>query len=106
MIAFRIYKEGIYNHEYKGRRGEVLWDTRILDQNGKNIFIKRKELASYLDEYFWSAMELYCMTETLKSLPFAGGWAEQPAEIITVLALLKTENAKWEEEQSLKRQSK
>ena len=79
-IAFRAYKEGIYKHEYKGRRANVLWNTRVKDSAEKEIFIKRKDINSYLDEYFWSALNVYFMTENMQCLPFAGGWAEQPRD--------------------------
>ncbi|MBQ5998463.1 MAG: hypothetical protein IJL70_03230 [Treponema sp.] len=49
-------------------------------------------------------MELYYLTETLKCLPFEGGWADQPAEITSVLAIIKTEQTAWENEQLEKKQ--
>ena len=39
------------------------------------------------------------MTETMNVLPFFGGWAEQPFEITTVIALFRAEQSKWEEEE-------
>ena len=98
-IAFRAYKEGIYKHEYKGRRANVLWNTRVKDSDEKEIFIKRKEIKTYLDEYFWSALNIYYITENMQTLPFSGGWAEQPYEIVTVISLLRVEQSKWDKEE-------
>lgn len=102
-IAFRIFKEGIYRHEYKGSRGNVLWDTGVEDDEGKTIFIQRKDINSYLDETFWSAYIIWCRTENLGCLPFSGGWAEQPAAITEVINLFKVEQSKWEAEQMEKK---
>jgi hypothetical protein len=47
---------------------------------------------------------MFCTTENLGCLPFAGGWAEQPEWITKALLILKIE--KWnvdEEERELKR---
>ena len=40
------------------------------------------------------------MTENLGCLPFAGGWAEQPAWITQALAVLKIEKRRTDEEES------
>ena len=39
------------------------------------------------------------MTENMQTLPFAGGWAEQPYEIVTVISLLRVEQSKWDKEE-------
>lgn len=39
------------------------------------------------------------MTENMQCLPFAGGWAEQPYEIVTVISLLRVEQSKWDKEE-------
>jgi hypothetical protein len=62
--------------------------------------------AAYITEEFYSALEVFCMTENLGCLPFAGGWAEQPAWITQALSVLKIE--KWradEEERETKKQA-
>lgn len=62
------------------------------------------DAASYVNDDFRAAWEVFCMTENLGCLPFAGGWAEQPAWITTALFALKTEM--WqadEEDRALKR---
>lgn len=51
-------------------------------------------------------MELYYLTETMKCLPFSGGWAEQPAEITTILSLFKNEQTVWDNEQLEKQKHK
>ena len=102
-IAFRAFKEGIYKVDYKQRRGEVLWNSRVKEINdeGKEveIFIKRKDIKNYMDEYFYSAYNVYVMTENMQSLPFSGGWAEQPYEIVTAISLFRVEQSKWEKEE-------
>ena len=79
-------------------RGEVLWDTHVKDDDGKTIFIKRSEIRNYVNEYFWDALHIHYMTETMDCLPFSGGWAEQPYEIATVIALFRIEQNRWDQE--------
>ncbi len=51
-------------------------------------------------------MEVFALTENLGCLPFAGGWAEQPAWITHALAVLKVEQYKIDnEEREAKRQA-
>ena len=81
---------------------EILCNTHVKEtKDGKEveIFIKRKEIKTYLDEYFWSALNIYFMTENMQTLPFSGGWAEQPSEIVTVIALFRVEQSKWDKEE-------
>lgn len=92
-----------------GRRGEVFWNTHVKEtKNGKEleIFIKRKDIKTYFDDYFWSAMNIYCMTENMQCLPFLGGWAEQPAEITSIISLFRVEQSKWEKEEIEKKYKK
>lgn len=108
-VAFRAYKEGIHKHEYEGRRGEVLWNSHVKEnRDGREleIFVKRKELKGYLDEYFWSCLNVFFMTENMRCLPFSGGWAEQPAEITSVISLFRLEQSKWEKEEFEKKSKK
>ena len=105
-IAFRLYNEGIWKAEYKGERGDVLYDTRLKNEDGSSLFIKRKDFKTYMSEYFWSALEVYILCENLDCLPFAGGWAEQPAEITTILNLFRVEKSLWDKEQFDKEQDK
>lgn len=46
------------------------------------------------------------MTKNMECLPFAGGWAEQPYEITTVIALFNCEQNKWEAEELEKSKQK
>ena len=51
------------------------------------------------------ALDVFYTTENLGCLPFAGGWAEQPAWIVQVLSVLKVERWKVDdEEREIKRQ--
>lgn len=52
-----------------------------------------------MDEYFYSAYNVYVMTENMQALPFSGGWAEQPYEIVSAISLFRVEQSKWEKEE-------
>ena len=84
----------------------MLYDTRLKNEDGSSLFIKRKDFRTYMSEYFWSALEVYILSENLDCLPFAGGWAEQPAEITTILNLFRVEKSLWDKEQFDKEQDK
>ena len=76
-----------------------LWNTRVTDERGQDIFIQSSDAASYITAEFTAALNVFCMCENLGCLPFAGGWAEQPEWIIKALAVLKTERWKADEEE-------
>lgn len=76
-----------------------LWNTGAKDENGDSIFIPFKDAAAYVTEEFFLAWEVYCTSENLGCLPFAGGWAEQPAWITQAISVLKIERAKADEEE-------
>lgn len=61
--------------------------------------IPREEVDSFIDENFFTALEVYCLTENLGCFPFSGGWAEQPADIITAINCLKIEQSRIEREE-------
>ena len=61
--------------------------------------IPREEVDSFIDENFFTALQVYCLTENLVCLPFGGGWAEQPADIITIINSLKLEQSRIEREE-------
>lgn len=71
----------------------------MLDENGQTIFIKAIDAGTYLTEEFYQALHIFYTTENLGVLPFAGGWAEQPEWIVTVLTTLKAEQARIEREE-------
>lgn len=52
-----------------------------------------------MNDTFWSAYVIFCKTENLGCLPFAGGWAEQPADVVDVINLFKIEQSRWDSEQ-------
>jgi hypothetical protein len=56
-------------------------------------------VASYITVDFLTALDVFCTTENLGCLPFAGGWAEQPQWITQVLSMLKIERWKADEEE-------
>ena len=97
-IAYRIWKTGIYKTKIRSGRGKLLWNTRVEDEAGSLIMIPREEVDSFIDENFFTALQVYCLTENLGCLPFGGGWAEQPATVINSLKLEQSriEREEWE----------
>jgi hypothetical protein len=84
-----------------------LWNTRVKDERGQEVFIPTLDAASYLNEEFYAAFEVFCVSENLGCLPFAGGWAEQPEWITNAISILKIEQWKIdEEERETKRREK
>jgi len=77
----------------------LFWNTRAKDERGKDVFIRNSECAAYITEETVSAINVFCTCEILGCLPFAGGWAEQPAWIIQALSVLKIERSKVDEEE-------
>ena len=69
------------------------------------MFIPVQSAASYITEEFYAALEVFCTSENMGCLPFAGGWAEQPEWITQAITALKVERYKVdEEEREIKRQ--
>lgn len=83
----------------ESRRDRLLWNTGVLDENDQAIFIKAIDAGTYLTEEFYQALHVFYTTENLGVLPFAGGWAEQPEWIVTVLTTLKAEQSRIEREE-------
>lgn len=103
LIAFRAYKEGIWEAKFAPGRGAVLWNTHVKDDAGHDIFIRRDQIPSYMTDWFWSAVRVWIYSDNLQSLPFGGGWAENPDEIVQVVNLLRVANAQYEDEMAEKR---
>lgn len=101
-----MFKGGLYKHKYEGRRGLVLWNTRVKDDEGHDIFIRRCDFKNYLTEDFYRALRIFAMSENLGCLPFSGGWAEQPADLMEVIELFKIEENTWEQEEIEKSKNK
>jgi len=82
-----------------------LWNSRVKDEQGRDIFIAVSDASAYLTEDFYTMLAVFYTTQNMECLPFAGGWAEQPLWITTALEILKVE--KWiadEEDREQKRQ--
>ena len=77
----------------------MLWNTRVKDERGHDVFIRTHDAAAYINEEFFAAVDVLYTCETLGCLPFAGGWAEQPEWIVRALSVLKTERWKADEEE-------
>jgi hypothetical protein len=81
-----------------------LWNTRVKDERGRDVFIPIQDAAAYITGEFYAALDVFCISENLGCLPFAGGWAEQPEWIVQAISVLKVERWKIdEEERELKR---
>ena len=78
---------------------DLPWDTRVKDERGQSVFIRLSEAASYINEKFCTALEVFYLTENMGCLPFSGGWAEQPEWITLALSTLKAERWKIDEEE-------
>ena len=82
----------------------TLWNTRVKDERGYDVFIPLLDAASYITEEFCRALEVFYTTENLGCLPFSGGWAEQPEWITRALSVLKVERWKIDEEEREQKQ--
>lgn len=52
---------------------------------GESVFLRRSEIGEWVDERFWSAFDVWWTWRTLGTLPFAGGWAEQPVHLKVII---------------------
>jgi len=71
----------------------------------EGIIIRAKDLQSYCDEYFFSAMEKWALTK-MWGLPNGCGWANEPSEFIDAITALESEQNKMEKEQMDKMKEK
>ena len=66
-----------------------------------------RDAASFINDDFIAALDVFYTCENLGSLPFAGGWADQPLWITQALSILKVERWKVDEEElELKKREK
>ena len=65
---------------------QQIGDGRLnVTYQGKLVRVLRSEVARWADEWFWSVLDLWWRWRTLQSLPFSGGWAEQPAHMVEAI---------------------
>jgi hypothetical protein len=93
-----VYRAGKHSARTIAGR-DPLWNTRVKDERGGDIFIAASKAASYITEEFYTILEVFYTSENLGCLPFAGGWAEQPAWITGALKVLKVERYRVDEEE-------
>lgn len=98
-----MYRAGKHKAKVRTGREWLPVATGVPDDDGKEIEVPIKDVALYVDEFFYSALSLYndCILfgDVGTSLPFAGGWADQPYIIYRVLQTLLAEAKKIEAEE-------
>ena len=55
---------------------------------GKLVKVFRSEIPEYVDDCFWACADIWGRYRQF-GLPFAGGWAEQPAHIIDAIEAIE-----------------
>ena len=64
----------------------MLGDGRMqATYQGKLVTVWRSEAKQWADEWFFSCLDLWWRWRTFGALPFAGGWAEQPAHMVEII---------------------
>ena len=58
-----------------------------VEVDGRLVTMWRSEVREYLDEQFWSVLDLWWRWKVLGGFPFTGGWAEQPAHLMEAIEL-------------------
>jgi hypothetical protein len=71
----------------------------VEDGGGGRIFVRFSDMASYLTDEFFQCWNVYRISEELGSLPFSGGWAEQPEWMVRAILLFKREAALHEQKE-------
>jgi len=56
------------------------------------MFVKRHQVKYFLDEWFFSAYDLWRKFNMGLGLPYAGGWADNPAHVVAIIEAFETEN--------------
>jgi hypothetical protein len=56
---------------------------------GKLLDIRRSQVDEYCDDEFWSGLDLWSKWRVFEGMPFAGGWAEQPAHIVDMIGTIE-----------------
>jgi hypothetical protein len=65
--------------------------------------IREKDISTYVNEFFYSAMERWALTK-MWGLAHGKGWADEPIEYINAISVLENEKNKMENEEMEKRQ--
>ncbi len=99
MIAYRLFRSGKHKQRIRKGREWLPIETGVLDEFGEEILIRAGDVNKYLTDFFYDALELYETVELFGSLPFNGGWAEQPFKIFRVIQILKSEANRWEQKE-------
>lgn len=69
------------------------------------VAIRAKDVETYCDETFFSALEKWFLTK-LWGLARAGGWADQPIDYIEAITAIESENNRIENEEMAAKTSK
>ncbi len=97
MIAYRLYRAGKHKAMVRPGREWLPVFTGVLDDAGREIKVPIGKVGTYINEYFWEAIELYSDYVLFEQLPYAGGPYEQPYEVYRVLRILISEANRWEQ---------
>lgn len=82
----QLWLDGKANIEVKPEIG----DGRLkATYQGSLVTIWKSEVKDWCDEYFFSCLDLWWRWRTFESLPFSGGWAENPAFVVSVLETME-----------------
>lgn len=76
---------------------QMVGDGRLhVTYQGRLVRVLRSEVGQWVDDWFWSVLDLWWRWKTFGALPFSGGWAEQPAHMIEAI---ETAEAAYKETQ-------
>ena len=65
---------------------EQIGDGRLsATYQGKLVPVRRSQAREWADDWFFSCLDLWWRWRTFSALPFAGGWADQPAHMVEII---------------------
>lgn len=70
--------------------------------HGRLETVWRSEVAEWCDDWLMSVIDLWWRWDAFNGLPFAGGWAEQPAHIMEAIETAHAAYKIYEHEQQQK----
>ena len=90
----QIWGQGKHNETVRKEIG----DGRLhVEDGGKLVTLWRSQIQDVCDEAYYAVLDLWWRWRTFGGLPFAGGWAEQPAHI---MCAIETAENGWKTEEA------